>query len=145
MADKPSGCWSVVDQPPITSHAWIVKLLSTRDQRLSDLGFTTPFHLHFSLAQITAKCLDLILNSAELIDSKPMTLLSLALNRPELQLGEVLIPWVVVVGMFGFLAAWLVVAIMERTGLSRYVWHLPLFFLALVVLLSSVIGVFFQP
>jgi hypothetical protein len=80
-----------------------------------------------------------------LIDSKPMTLLSLALNRPELQLGEVLIPWVVVVGMFGFLAAWLVVAIMERTGLSRYVWHLPLFFLALVVLLSSVIGVFFQP
>ena len=74
-----------------------------------------------------------------------MELLALALNRPELQLGEVLIPWVVVMGTFGFLAAWLVVAIMERTGLSRYVWHLPLFFLGLVVLLSSVIGMLFQP
>jgi hypothetical protein len=62
-----------------------------------------------------------------------------------MKLGEVLIPWVVVIGTFGFLAAWLVVAIMERTGFSRYVWHLPLFFLALVVLLSSVLGMLFQP
>jgi hypothetical protein len=100
---------------------------------------------HFSLARISAKSLDLFHEPVDLIDSKPMTLFALALNRPELQLGEVLIPWVVVVGTLGFLAAWLVVAIMERTGLSRYVWHLPLFFLALVVLLSSVIGVFFQP
>jgi Protein of unknown function (DUF1656) len=96
---------------------------------------------HFSLA----KSLDLFHEPVDVIDINPMTLFALALNRPELQLGEVLIPWVVVVGTFGFLAAWLVVAIMERTGLSRYVWHLPLFFLALVVLLSSVIGVFFQP
>jgi hypothetical protein len=28
---------------------------------------------------------------------------------------------------------------MEHSGLSRYVWHLPLFFFALVVLFSSVI------
>jgi hypothetical protein len=103
------------------------------------------FTLYFSLSQIAAKSLDLLRESVDVIDSKPMTLFALALNRPELQLGEVLIPWVVVVGTFGFLAAWLVVAIMERTGLSRYVWHLPLFFLALIVLLSSVIGVFFQP
>jgi hypothetical protein len=31
------------------------------------------------------------------------------------------------------LVAWLVVAIMEHAALSLYVWHLPLFFLALVV------------
>ena len=74
-----------------------------------------------------------------------MSLFALTLNRPEMQLGEVLIPWIVVIGTFGFLAAWLVVAIMERTGLSRYVWHLPLFFLALIVLLSSVMGMLFQP
>jgi hypothetical protein len=74
-----------------------------------------------------------------------MSFLCLALDRPELKLGEVLIPWVVMVGTFGFLAAWLVVAIMEHTGLSRYVWHLPLFFIALVVLLSSFIGMVFQP
>ena len=74
-----------------------------------------------------------------------MSLFALTLNRPEMQLGEVLIPWIVVIGTFGFLAAWLVVAIMERTGLSRYVWHLPLFFLALIVLLSAVMGMLFQP
>jgi hypothetical protein len=74
-----------------------------------------------------------------------MELLHLDINRPEMKLGEVLIPWIVVVGTFGFLAAWLVVAVMERTGLSRYVWHLPLFFLALVVLLTSLIGMVFQP
>jgi hypothetical protein len=45
-----------------------------------------------------------------------------------------------IVGAMGFLTAWLVVAIMEYTGLSRYVWHLPLFFVGLVVLFSSLLG-----
>ena len=74
-----------------------------------------------------------------------MSLFALALNRPELRLTDLLIPWIVMIGLLGFLTAWLVVAIMERTGLSRYIWHLPLFFLALVVLLSSVIGLAFLP
>lgn len=69
----------------------------------------------------------------------------MSLNRPELRFTELLIPWIVVIGLLGFLAAWLVVATMERTGLSRYVWHLPLFFLALVVLFSSVFGLAFLP
>jgi hypothetical protein len=81
----------------------------------------------------------------DLSDKSTMELLALDLNLPEMRLGEVLIPWVAVVGTLGFLAGWLVIAIMERTGLSRYVWHLPLFFLALVVLLSSLIGMVFQP
>jgi Protein of unknown function (DUF1656) len=92
----------------------------------------------------TAKTLDLFRYSVEVV-RKTVNFLALDLNRPEMQLGEVLIPWVVVVGTFGFLAAWLIIAIMERTGLSRYVWHLPLFFLALVVLLTSMIGMLFQP
>jgi hypothetical protein len=58
-----------------------------------------------------------------------------ALNRPEFRFSEVLVPWIVIVGAPGFLTAWLVVAILERTGLSRYLWHLPLFFVGLVVLL----------
>ena len=44
------------------------------------------------------------------------------------------------VGALGFLLAWLVVAIMEHTGLYCYVWQLPLFFVGLVVLFSSLIG-----
>jgi hypothetical protein len=43
------------------------------------------------------------------------------------------------------LVAWLVVAIMEHAALSLYVWHLPLFFLALVVLFSSLIGMVVFP
>jgi hypothetical protein len=50
-----------------------------------------------------------------------------------------------VVGTIGFLLAWLVVAILEYTGLSRYVWHLPLFFVALVVLFASLTGIFVRP
>jgi hypothetical protein len=63
-----------------------------------------------------------------------------AMNRPEIRLVDLLFPWIFVVGILGFLASWLVIAIMEHTGLSRHVWHLPLFFVALVILLSSIIG-----
>jgi hypothetical protein len=62
-----------------------------------------------------------------------------ALNRPELRFSELLVPWIMIVVALVFLIAWLVVAIMELTCLSRF-WHLPLFFLALIVLFSSLIG-----
>ena len=102
----------------------------------------TPPH---SFGPVAAKYLDLFLKPVHLSGKSTMELLALDLNLPEMRLGEVLIPWVAVVGILGFLAGWLIIAIRERTGLSRYVWHLPLFFLALVVLLSSLIGMVFQP
>ena len=71
--------------------------------------------------------------------------IAVLLNRPEFRLGEVLVPWNVIIGTLGFFTAWLVVRIMEYTGLSRHVWHLPLFFLGLVVLFSSLIGMAFFP
>jgi predicted naringenin-chalcone synthase len=74
-----------------------------------------------------------------------MDLFAEALNRPEFKFTEVLVPWILIVGVLGFLAAWLVVAILERTGLSRHVWHLPLFFVGLVVLFSSLIGMAIFP
>jgi uncharacterized protein DUF1656 len=74
-----------------------------------------------------------------------MGVLEVILNQPEFKFSELLVPWILVIGTLGFLGAWLVVAIMEHTGLSRYVWHLPLFFLALVILFSSVFGLFFLP
>ena len=67
------------------------------------------------------------------------------LNRPEFRLGEVLVPWSVIIGALGFFTAWLVVALLEYTGLSRYVWHLPLFFIGLVVLFGSLIGMVISP
>jgi hypothetical protein len=66
-------------------------------------------------------------------------------NQAEIRLGDLLVPWILVVGTIGFLLAWLAVAILEFTGLSRYVWHLPLFFVALVILLTSLLGLVFRP
>jgi hypothetical protein len=77
--------------------------------------------------------------------SQLVSVLTGALNRPELRFSEVLVPWIMIVGALGFLVAWLIVAIMEHTGLSRYVWHLPLFFVGLVILLSSLIGMVCSP
>jgi hypothetical protein len=74
-----------------------------------------------------------------------VSLLAGALNRPELRFNELLVPWIMIVVALGFLIAWLVVAIMELTCLSRYVWHLPLFFVALIVLFSSLIGMVVFP
>jgi len=74
-----------------------------------------------------------------------MKLLAVQLNRPEFGFLDLLIPWIALVGLAGFIAAWLVVAIMERTGLSRRVWHLPLFFVALTVLFSCSIGTLLFP
>jgi Protein of unknown function (DUF1656) len=67
------------------------------------------------------------------------------MNQAEIQFGDLLIPWILVVGSIGFLLAWLVVAILEYAGLTRFVWHLPLFFIALVVLFASLIGIVFRP
>jgi hypothetical protein len=75
-----------------------------------------------------------------MVESSQLVTLAGALNRPELRFSEVLVPWIMIVGALGFLLAWMVVAIMEHTGLSRYVWQLPLFFVGLVVLFSSLIG-----
>ena len=69
-----------------------------------------------------------------------MNLLTVEWNRPEFGFLDLLFPWIAAIGLAGFLLAWLVVAIMERTGLTRYVWHLPLFFVALVILVTSLIG-----
>lgn len=74
-----------------------------------------------------------------------MKLLALHLNRPEFELLDLGFAWIAVMGLVGFVAAWLVVAIMEFTGLSRRVWHLPLFFVALTVLFSCAIGALLLP
>jgi hypothetical protein len=69
-----------------------------------------------------------------------INLLTVGLNRPEFGFLDLLFPWIAAIGLSGFLVAWLVVAVMERMGLSRCVWHLPLFFVALVILFGSLIG-----
>jgi hypothetical protein len=74
-----------------------------------------------------------------------MGLADTILNRPELRFLDLLFPWVVGVGVLGFLIAWLVIAFLEWADLSRHIWHLPLAFVALVVLFSSLIGMALLP
>jgi hypothetical protein len=55
------------------------------------------------------------------------------------------IPWLMAIVVLGFLSAWLVTNLLENLGVTRHVWHLPLFFAALAVLFGSLIGLFFAP
>jgi len=74
-----------------------------------------------------------------------MKLLVAQLNRPEFGILDLLFPWIAPIGLAGFIAAWIVITIMEFTGLTRRVWHLPLFFVALTVLFSCAIGTLLLP
>lgn len=67
------------------------------------------------------------------------------LRNPEVSFGDFLFPWGMIIGVLGFLAAWFVLAFMERRGWTRQVWHLPLFFVALAVLFGCVIGLLLAP
>lgn len=67
------------------------------------------------------------------------------LRLPEFRFGDFLVPWGMVIGSIGFLIAWVALMILERTGLTRHIWHLPLFFTALAVLTGAVLGLLAAP
>jgi hypothetical protein len=65
-----------------------------------------------------------------------------ALVPSEISLGWLYLPPVLFVIGLGVIAAWVVTRILNRTGLSRYFWHPPLAMLALVALMSALVGLF---
>lgn len=71
--------------------------------------------------------------------------MTVTLNQAEFAFGDFLLPWSLVIFSLGFLVAWAVIKVMERRGWTRGVWHLPLFFVALVILFSCLIGFVFAP
>lgn len=48
-------------------------------------------------------------------------------------------PWFFVVA-FGVIGAYIITAILNRTGLSKYFWHPPLAFVAIAAIISAIIG-----
>jgi ribose/xylose/arabinose/galactoside ABC-type transport system permease subunit len=68
-----------------------------------------------------------------------------SLRVPEIVLGDFMLPWGMVIGALGFFAAWLLVGILEQLRLTRYIWNLPLFFIALAVLCGCTLGLIFSP
>ncbi len=75
----------------------------------------------------------------------PTTVIDSFLRNAEQQIYDFNTPWSMAVIVLGFLCAWAVNNLLEHFGLTRHVWHLPLFFAALVVLFGSLIGLFFAP
>lgn len=71
--------------------------------------------------------------------------MNFSLRVPEIVIGDFMLPWGMVIAALGFLAAWLLVGLLEQFRLTRYIWNLPLFFIALAVLCGSVLGLIFAP
>lgn len=67
------------------------------------------------------------------------------LSTPEFRFGDFLVPWGMVIGAMGFVAAWAIVAILEAINWSGRVANLPLFFIALAVFFGCVFGLTFAP
>ena len=67
------------------------------------------------------------------------------LQFPELDILGFLLPWGLVMGVLGFLLAWIFVILLQSLGLTENIWHLPLFFVALSILCSAVLGLIFAP
>jgi len=71
--------------------------------------------------------------------------MNFSLRVPEIVFGDFMLPWGMVIGALGFFVAWLMVGVLERLRLTRYIWNLPLFFLALAVLCGCTLGLIFAP
>lgn len=66
-------------------------------------------------------------------------------RTPEFHIGDFLMPWGMVISALGFLVAWIFVLELERRTLTRHIWHLPLFFVALAVLFGCLFGIVCAP
>ena len=63
----------------------------------------------------------------------------------EQSIGGVFFSPILSASLFGFVMAWLIIRIMNHFRLARYIWHPPLFFLALIVICTGLVGRFFIP
>ena len=61
----------------------------------------------------------------------------------DVAIGGMYVAPALLVALFGLVAASVAVKTLNRTGLSRFVWHPPLAFLALWALFSALVGLLF--
>jgi hypothetical protein len=66
-------------------------------------------------------------------------------RNAEIDVLGLFLPWWLVIAVLAYLLAWVIITLLERWHLTRHIWHLPLFFVALVVLLYSAIGLALVP
>jgi hypothetical protein len=65
------------------------------------------------------------------------------IHDAEFNAGGFLLPWTFVVGILGFMASWVITALLEAFRLNRYVWHLPLFFTGVALLIAGLLALLF--
>jgi hypothetical protein len=63
----------------------------------------------------------------------------------EISWWGVYLPPVLPAALLGLLAAWVITRILNRFDLARFVWYPPLFFLALAVICTGLVGRFLFP
>ncbi|MEO0794398.1 MAG: DUF1656 domain-containing protein [Verrucomicrobiota bacterium] len=64
---------------------------------------------------------------------------------PEIDVLGFYLPFVLVIVTGGFLLAWAVAWMMDMVGLTRFVWHPPLFLFSLMVACSAGLGLILFP
>ena len=63
----------------------------------------------------------------------------------EIALGGIYLPPVMPAVLLGMLLAAAVAAVLNRLNLTRFIWHPPLFFVALAVVCTRLVGLFIIP
>lgn len=64
---------------------------------------------------------------------------------PELDVLGFYVPFAMVIVTAGFLLAWLIAWIFDVLGLTRFVWHPPLFLFAMMIACCAALGLWLFP
>jgi hypothetical protein len=65
------------------------------------------------------------------------------IHSAEFDIGGFLLPVPFVACILGFMASWAITGLMEFFRLTRYVWHLPLFFAGVALLIAGLLALLF--
>jgi hypothetical protein len=67
-------------------------------------------------------------------------------NLPiEISIGGVYFPPILLASVLGIVLAWCITRLLNRLGLSQFIWYPPLFFLALAVICTGLVSFIILP
>lgn len=64
---------------------------------------------------------------------------------PEVEVFGIYMPLLLMIAVGGFFLAWGIERLLEHRNWSQHIWQLPLFFIALTILFTSVLGLLLLP
>ena len=63
----------------------------------------------------------------------------------EVSIGGVYFPPILLATVLGIVLAWVITRLLNRLGLSQFIWYPPLFFLALAVICTGLVSFIILP